>query len=86
MLTAQLRSLSDYHNPQPVPVKESLMAHHQAGLTWTATGYGARIPSRYMVQVAGRWRRVYCKIHSNIGTMFIGRKYDGSAIVDIWKD
>ena len=71
---------------QSVPVKYAPMAHHLAGLTWTATGYGARIPTPYMVQVFGKWRRVYCRIYSNIGTLFIGRKYDGTQIVDIEKD
>jgi hypothetical protein len=84
-MQATIRSLGDYHNPQPVPVRESLMAHHRAGLTWTATGYGARIPSRYMVQINGKWRRVYFRCFSNTCTMFIGRKYDGSQIIDIWK-
>ena len=68
---------------QSVPVKYAPMAHHLAGLTWTATGYGARIPMPYMVQVFGKWRRVYCRIYSNIGTLFIGRKYDGTQIIDI---
>ena len=68
---------------QSVPVKHAPMAHHLAGLTWTASGYGARIPMPYMVQVFGKWRRVYCRIYSNIGTLFIGRKYDGTQIIDI---
>ena len=68
---------------QSVPVKYAPMAHHLAGLTWTASGYGARIPMPYMVQVFGKWRRVYCRIYSNIGTLFIGRKYDGTQIIDI---
>ena len=68
---------------QSVPVKYAPMAHHLAGLTWTASGYGARIPMPYMVQVCGKWRRVYCRIYSNIGTLFIGRKYDGTQIIDI---
>ena len=85
-MKAIIRSLADYHNPQPVPVRESPMAHHLAGLTWTATGYGARIPSRYMVHINGKWRRVYFRCYSNIGTCFIGRKYDGTQIVDIEKD
>lgn len=71
---------------QSVPVKYAPMAHHLAGLTWTASGYGARIPMPYMVRVHGKWRRVYCRIYSNIGTLFIGRKYDGTSIVDIEKD
>ena len=68
---------------QSVPVRHAPMAHHLAGLTWTASGYGARIPMPYMVQVFGKWRRVYCRIYSNIGTLFIGRKYDGTQIIDI---
>ena len=68
---------------QSVPVKHAPMAHHLAGLNWTASGYGARIPMPYMVQVHGKWRRVYCRIYSNIGTLFIGRKYDGTQIIDI---
>ncbi len=68
---------------QSVPVKYAPMAHHLAGLTWTSSGYGVRIPTPYMVQVFGKWRRVYCRIYSNIGTLFIGRKYDGTSIVDI---
>ena len=62
---------------QSVPYRHAPMAHHRLGLTWTASGYGARIPTEHMVQVAGKWRRVYCRIYSNIGTLFIGRKYDG---------
>ena len=71
---------------QSVPVKYAPMAHHLAGLNWTASGYGARIPMPYMVQVFGKWRRVYCRIYSNIGTLFIGRKYDGTSIVYIERD
>ena len=82
-MRATIRSLADYHNPKPVPVKHAPMAHHLAGLAWTASGYGARIPMPYMVRVHGKWRRVYCRIYSNIGTLFIGRKYDGTQIIDI---
>jgi len=37
----------------------------------TATGYGKKIPTRYMVRFKGRWRRVYCAIFSNSGTLYI---------------
>ena len=39
---------------------------------YSATGYGARIPTRYMVKFNGKWRRVYCAIFSNVGTTYIG--------------
>ena len=45
------------------------------------SGYGARILTDYMVRVNGKWRRVYCRIYSSSRTLFIGKKYDGSAIV-----
>lgn len=66
-----------------VPVKIKMMPHHVMGLTWTASGYGARIPTRYMVQVNGKWRRVYAICYSNSGTLYIGKRYDQTAIIDI---
>ena len=57
------------------------MPHHKAGLSYTASGYGERIPTVHMIRVDGRWRRVYCRIFGNSGTLFIGKKYDGTAIV-----
>ena len=30
------------------------------------TGYGDKIPTQYMVFVGNKWRRVYCRIYSNI--------------------
>ena len=41
------------------------------GLMYTATGYGKKIPTSYMVKLNNRWLRVYCAIYSNIGTMYI---------------
>lgn len=66
-----------------VPVKVKMMPHHVRGLSWTATGYGARIPTAYMVQVQGKWRRVYAICYSNSGVLFIGKRYDQTAIIDI---
>lgn len=42
------------------------------GLSYTATGYGAKIPTRYMVRtVDKKWRRVYCAIFSNSGSFYV---------------
>jgi hypothetical protein len=42
------------------------------GLSYTATGYGSKIPTRYMVRtIDQRWRRVYCAIFSNAGTLYV---------------
>lgn len=54
-----------------VPVKDDPLPHHIAGLSYTATGYGSRIPTRQKVLLNGKWRRVYCRIYSNIGTCYL---------------
>lgn len=48
------------------------MHHHKLGLSWTASGYGSKIPTQYMVRtVDSKWRRVYCAIFSNSGTLYV---------------
>lgn len=75
--TIETKSVSE------VPIKVEMMPHHKTGRSWTATGYGARIPTVYMVQFHGKWRRVYAICYSNASTLFIGKRYDQTAIVDI---
>ena len=41
------------------------------GLSFTASGYGKAIPTDLMVKFNNRWRRVYCCIFSNSGTLYI---------------
>ena len=36
------------------------------------SGYGSRMPTKYMVYWEGRWRRVYIAQHSNVGSAYIG--------------
>ena len=63
---------------EPVPVRVT-----EAPRRNSATGYGRRIPSRYMVQWRGRWRRVYiCQI-SNAGSAYIGRSLRDGIRVDL---
>jgi len=53
-----------------VMVRELLW--QKMGLQYTATGYGAKIPTRYMVRtIDQKWRRVYCAIFSNVGTCYV---------------
>jgi hypothetical protein len=54
----------------------------EKGLQYTATGYGSRIPSSYMVKYNGRWRRVYVCIYGNAGTAYIGPSKAPIATVD----
>ena len=56
-----------------VPIKRNPLWWQEKGLSYTATGYGARIPTEYMVEFNGKWRRVYCRIYSNSGTLYIGK-------------
>jgi hypothetical protein len=48
-----------------------LMPHHKQGLSYTATGYGSKIPTQHKVKYNGRFYRVYCAIFSNSGTLYI---------------
>jgi hypothetical protein len=54
-----------------VPVREKLLWWQARGLQYTSSGYGSRIPSRYLVQWAGRWRRVYVTQWSNAGSAWV---------------
>jgi hypothetical protein len=54
-----------------VPHKEEPMPHHKAGLSYTRTGYGSKLPSMYKVQYNGRWYRVYSIYYSNVSTEYI---------------
>lgn len=56
-----------------VESKESPLWWHDRGLSYTASGYGNRIPSRTMVRYNGKWRRVYVCRYGNSGTAYIGK-------------
>jgi hypothetical protein len=51
---------------------------HKQGLSFTASGYGRKIPTVHMVKLPGspRWRRVYCCIYSNAGTCYVAQGKD----------
>lgn len=46
------------------------------------TGYGAKLPTQYMVKWEGRWRRVYVCNFGNAGTPYIGKPGAWLATVD----
>ena len=56
--------------------KQVLLPWQKAGLTYTRTGYGRKIPTSHMVKLPGgkRWRRVYCCLFSNSGTCYVPDK------------
>ena len=43
----------------------------EKGLSYTASGYGRKIPTERQIKINGRWRRVYCCLQGNIGTCYI---------------
>lgn len=53
--------------------KEAMLPWQKLGLSYTASGYGRKIPTSTMVKLPGgkRWRRVYCCIFSNAGTCYV---------------
>ena len=55
----------------PAQVVASPLWWQEQGLQYTASGYGSKIPTQYKAFVYGRFRRVYCRIFSNIGAYFV---------------
>ena len=51
--------------------KDAPLPHHIAGLQFTRSGYGRKIPTIHKVKINGRWRRVYCCVYSNAGTCYV---------------
>lgn len=68
------------YRTESVPVKETEAP--RSGMT--QTGYGKKLPTPYMVQWEGKWRRVYCACFSNNGTMYIrGPRGESDIVVSI---
>lgn len=73
----------DSYLTQSVDVKECPLWWQVKGLSFTASGYGVRIPTSYMIKWLGRWRRVYACQISNSGSLYIGKSFDPQLTVDI---
>ena len=59
--------------PEGFEAKINELPWQRRGLTWTATGYGRKIPSTRMIRLQGEkiWRRVYVVCYSNAGTSYV---------------
>jgi predicted alpha/beta hydrolase len=66
-----------------VDVIEAPLGFHKRGLSYTATGYGNRIPTAYMVKWQGKWRRVYAACYGNAASTYIGKANAWLATVDV---
>lgn len=61
------------HHLSDLEHKDAPLWWQEQGLSFTASGYGKKIPTRRKVKLPGEkiWRRVYCCIYSNIGTCYV---------------
>ena len=60
------------------PIIERPLQHHKLGLSYTATGYGSKLPTRFMLRYNGRLYRVYSSCFSNVSREYIvvnGQQY-----------
>lgn len=71
-----------FESAVPFDAKESPLWWQEKGLSFSASGYGRQIPTRYMVKVRNKWRRVYCCQISNAGTCYVGKPGAWEYIVD----
>lgn len=64
------------YNIEDLENKVEMLWWQEKGLSYTASGYGKKIPTTRMVKLPGdtRWRRVYCCIFSNSGTCYVIHK------------
>lgn len=67
--------MTDYYYINDAPVLDNPLWWHIQGLTQTASGYGSKLTTRYMLPIGKRLYRVYCTQYSNAGTLWI--KYKG---------
>ena len=57
--------------PLPMSEQDRPLEWQKRGLTYTATGYGTKIPMRKVIKWSdGKVRRVYCDIYSNAGSCY----------------
>ena len=54
-----------------VEFKEKPLTHHLLGLQYTATGYGNKLPTVYMIRYENRFYRVYSLCYSNVSTEYV---------------
>ena len=57
--------------PSPLAMSERMLEWQKRGLTYTASGYGTKIPTTKVIKWSdGKVRRVYCDIYSNAGSCY----------------
>ena len=57
--------------PMPMSELDQPLEWQKRGLSYTASGYGTKIPTSKVIQWNdGKVRRVYCDIYSNVGSCY----------------
>jgi len=56
---------------EKVDFKVKELYHHKNNLAYTATGYGRKLPTEYMIKYNNRWYRVYACCYSNVASYYI---------------
>ena len=56
---------------ESLQTRERLTWWQARGLSFTASGYGSKIPTTREVKIGARSHRIYCAIWSNVGSCFI---------------
>jgi len=69
--TLIMRNPNDYTDTEEIVAEYEPLHWQERGLSYTATGYGKKIPTGWTVHYRGRRRRVYCTVYSNAGTCWI---------------
>lgn len=59
----------------------SELEFHKRGLSYTASGYGKKIPSPYMISFNGKLYRLYVTVYSNVGSTWFECKEHGRIYV-----
>jgi hypothetical protein len=67
--------------PAEIELVEKPLYAEKHGLQRTASGYGAKLPSRWIAKTPDGIRRVYVTIYSNAGTAWFNYR-GGKVVVD----
>ena len=51
--------------------EQGLVKETERPKSHSKTGYGDKIPTNTMVFIDNKWRRVYCRVYSNVGTCYV---------------
>jgi hypothetical protein len=67
----------------PFELKREPLWFHKRNLMQTATGFGEQLKTEWMIKIENRWHRIFCRIYSNIGLLFIKKANAKYVLSDI---